>query len=154
MTKITLDQIKKLRAKTKAGVMDCRQALRQAQGKLEEAERILKKWGIESASKRASRETHQGLIETYTHSDGKIVSVVELLCETEFVAKTDEFKRLAHELAMQVAAMKPKNISQLLKQPWIRDEKRTVDSLVKEAIGKIGENIVVRKITRFELGEE
>ncbi len=154
MTKITLDQIKKLRAKTKAGVMDCRQALRQAQGKLDLAEKILRQWGVKSAGKRADRQTACGVVEAYSHTDGRIVAVVELCCETDFVARNDEFKKLAHELAMQVAAMKPKNISQLLKQPWIRDEKRTVDSLVKEAIGKIGENIVVRKITRFELGEE
>jgi len=154
MTKITLDQIKKLRAKTKAGVMDCRQALRQAQGKLDLAEKILRQWGVKSAGKRVNRETAYGVVEAYSHTDGRIVAVVELCCETDFVARNDEFKKLAHELAMQVAAMKPKNISQLLKQPWIRDEKRTVDSLVKEAIGKIGENIVVRKIARFELGEE
>ena len=154
MTKITLDQIKKLRAKTKAGVMDCRRALRQAQGKLDLAEKILRQWGVESAGKRTDRQTACGVVEAYSHTDGRIVAVVELCCETDFVARNDEFKKLAHELAMQVAAMKPKNISQLLKQPWIRDEKRTVDSLVKEAIGKIGENIVVRKITRFELGEE
>ena len=154
MTKITLDQIKKLRAKTKAGVMDCRQALRQAQGKLDLAEKILRQWGVKSAGKRADRQTACGVVEAYSHTDGRIVAVVELCCETDFVARNDEFKNLAHELAMQVAAMKPKNISQFLKQPWIRDEKRTVDSLVKEAIGKIGENIVVRKIARFELGEE
>ncbi|TSC53525.1 MAG: elongation factor T [Microgenomates group bacterium LiPW_31] len=154
MTKITLDQIKKLRTKTKAGVMDCRQALRQAQGKLDLAEKILRQWGVKSAGKRADRQTACGVVEAYSHTDGRIVAVVELCCETDFVARNDEFKKLAHELAMQVAAMKPKNISQLLKQLWIRDEKRTVDSLVKEAIGKIGENIVVRKIARFELGEE
>jgi len=154
MTKITLDQIKKLRAKTKAGVMDCRKALRQAQGKLDLAEKILRQWGVKSAGKRVNRQTAYGVVEAYSHTDGRIVAVVELCCETDFVARNDEFKKLAHELAMQVAAMKPKNISQLLKQPWIRDEKRTVDSLVKEAIGKIGENIVVRKIARFELGEE
>jgi elongation factor Ts len=152
MAKITLDQIKKLRAKTKAGVMDCQQALRQAQGKLDQAEKILKEWGIESASKRASRATYQGLIETYTHSDGKIVSVVELSCETDFVARNDEFKKLAHELAMQVAAMNPKNINELLQQPWIRDEKQTVGELVKETVAQLGENIVVRRIARFELG--
>lgn len=152
--RITTDQIKQLRAKTKAGVMDCRKALEASDGDMKRAEKWLLKKGISRAAKKAGRQTTEGLIETYTHNDGKIVSVVELLCETDFVAKTDEFKKLAHELAMQVAAMKPKNVSQLLKQFWIRDEKRTVDSLIKEAIGKTGENIVVRRIARFELGED
>lgn len=152
MTKITTDQIKKLRLKTKAGVMDCRRALKESDGDMKKAEAWLRKKGIESASKRADRRTSQGLIETYSHGDGKIVSIVELLCETDFVARTDEFKKLAHELAMQVAAMNPKNVKEFLKQPWIRDEKKTVDSLVKEVIGKTGENIIVKRIARFELG--
>jgi len=153
MAKITTNQIKKLRAKTKAGVMDCRKALEVSGGDMKKAEKWLLKKGIARAAKKAGRETSQGLIETYTHNDGKIVSLVELLCETDFVAQTDEFKKLAHELAMQVAAMKPKNVKEFLKQPWIRDEKRTIESLVKEAIGKTGENVVIRRIARFELGE-
>lgn len=153
MTKITTKQIKKLRAKTKAGVMDCHQALRESKGDMKKAEGWLRKKGIKSASKRAGRETTQGVIEVYSHTDGKIVGIVELLCETDFVARTKEFKQLAHELAMQVAAMNPKNVRELLKQPWIRDEKKRTDSLVKEVISKTGENIVVKRITRFELGE-
>lgn len=153
MKKITAEQIKKLRTKTKAGVMDCHQALKKSGGNMKKAEEWLRKKGIKSASKRAGRETRQGLVEVYTHNDGKIVGIVELLCETDFVAKTDEFKQLAHELAMQVAAMNPKNVKELLKQPWIRDEKTKIDSLVKETIGKTGENVVVRRIARFELGE-
>lgn len=153
MIKITTEQIKKLRTKTKAGVMDCRRALEESGGDMKKAEEWLRKKGIKAATKRAGRETKQGLIEVYTHNDGKIVGIVELLCETDFVARTDEFKQLAHDLAMQVAAMNPKNVKELLKQPWIRDEKKTVDSLVKETIGKTGENIVVKRIARFELGE-
>lgn len=154
MGKITIDQVKKLRERTGAGIMEIRQALEAAEGDAKKAIQILKKMGQVKAAKRAGRETTEGLIETYTHSNGKIVSVVELACETDFVARTKEFKNLAHELAMQVAAMKPKNIVELLKQPYIRDEKRTVDSLVKETIAKLGENIVVGRITRFELGED
>ncbi|HUV43103.1 MAG TPA: translation elongation factor Ts [Patescibacteria group bacterium] len=153
MTKIKADQIKKLRAKTKAGVMDCRRALEESSGDLKKAEAWLRKKGIESASKREGRETKQGLIEVYLHNDGKIAGLVELLCETDFVARTDEFKKLAHELAMQAAAMKPKNVKEFLKQVWIRDEKETIDSLVKELISKTGENIVVNRVARFELGE-
>lgn len=154
MKKVTLDQIKKIRAKTRVGVMDCRCALEACGGDLKKAEGWLKKKGMVAAKKRADRMTACGLIESYTHGDGQIVAVVELLCETDFVARTDEFKKLAHELAMQVAAMKPKNTGKLLAQPWIRDEKKTVGELVRETVGKIGENIKVGKIARFELGEK
>ena len=153
MTKIITEKIKELRAKTKAGVMDCRRALEESGGDMKKAEEWLRKKGIELASKRAGRETQQGVIEVYTHNDGKVVGLVELLCETDFVARTDEFKQLAHELAMQVAAMNPRNVKDFLKQPWIRDEKKTIDLLVKELIGKTGENIVVSRVARFELGE-
>jgi elongation factor Ts len=153
MTRITPEQIKKLRDKTKAGVMDCRAALEETGGDLKKAEDWLRKKGIESAGKKAGRETTQGLVEAYSHADGKIVSVVELLCETDFVARTDEFKKLAHELAMQVAAMAPKNAKEFLSQPWIRDENRKIEELVKELSAKTGENIKVGKICRIELGK-
>jgi len=153
MTK-NLNQIKKLRDQTKAGVVDCHQALQASGGDLKKAKEWLKKKGVASADKRGGREAKCGLIETYSHHGGRIVSVVELNCETDFVARTDEFKKLAHELAMQVAAMNPKNVQELLKQLCIRDEKLTVDELIKEAIGKIGENIVVNRVARFELGKQ
>jgi elongation factor Ts len=152
MTKITLDQIKKLRQQTKAGVMDCRRALEESGGNLEKAQEWLREKGINSATKRVQKETGCGLVEAYTHSDGRIVAVVELRSETDFVARTEEFRKLAHELAMQVAAMNPKDVKELLKQPWIRDEKKTVEELVKETGGKLGENIMVKRIARFELG--
>lgn len=151
--KKNLNQIKQLRLETKVGVMDCRQALQASGGDLRKARQWLKKKGMASAGKRGGRETKCGLIETYSHNDGQVVSVVELNCETDFVARTNEFKKLAHELAMQVAAMDPKNVQELLKQPYIRDEKVTIEELIKEAIGKIGENIVVGCLARFELGE-
>lgn len=153
MLKIPLTKIKQLRTKTKAGVLDCRCALEECSGNMGKAEEWLRKKGIESAGKRADRETSSGVLETYSHAQGKIVSMVELLCETDFVAKTDDFKNLAHELAMQVAAMNPENIQKLKKQPYIRDEKKTVDELVKEVIGKTGENISIGRIARFVLGE-
>ena len=154
MTNISLDQIKKLRAKTKAGVMDCRQALEESDGDMVKAEKWLREKGLKSAAKREGRETCQGRIETYTHADGKIVAIVELLCETDFVARTEDFKNLAHELAMQAAAMNPKNNQEFLSQAWIRDEKRTINELVKGLIAKTGENIKVGRIARFELGEK
>ncbi len=152
--KISLEQIKKLRAKTKAGVMDCRQALEEAKGDMAKAENWLKEKGIKSAAKKADRETCFGRIEVYSHGENNLVAVVELLCETDFVAKTKEFKNLAHELAMQVAAMNPKNVDDLLKQSWIRDEKVIISDLIKQTIGKLGENIKVGRILRLKLGEE
>lgn len=153
-TKNFLDEIKKLRNKTKAGIIDCRQALEVSCGDLKKAEEWLREKGIKSADKRAERETGAGLIEVYTHGEGKIVGIVELCCETDFVARTSDFKELAHELAMQVAAMKPKNIKEFLAQVWIRDQGRKIEELVKELASKTGENIKVNRVARFELGEE
>jgi len=152
LVNISLDQIKKLRAKTKAGVMDCRQALEESQGDIVKAEKWLREKGLKTAAKKEGRQTKQGRIEVYSHGEGKIVGLVELLCETDFVARTQDFKDLAHELAMQVAAMEPKDKEELLKQPWIRDEAKTIEELVKELIAKTGENIKIGQIARFELG--
>ncbi len=149
---ISLEQIKKLRTKTKAGVDDCRQALEEAKGDLKKAEDWLKSKGLKSALKREGRATCQGLIEAYTHAGGQIVGVIELLCETDFVARNDDFKNLAHELAMQMAAMEAKNVATFLKQNWIRDESKTIDDLIKELISKTGENITVGQIAQFKLG--
>ena len=155
MSRISLDQIKKLRVKTKAGIMDCRQALEASSGDLKKAEEWLREKGIKSADKRAERATSEGLIEAYNHhGEGKIIGIVELCCETDFVARTAEFKELAHELAMQVAAMKPKNTKEFLAQVWIRDQGRKIEDLVKEFSSKTGENIKVNRVARFELGEK
>jgi elongation factor Ts len=153
MTKVSLESLKKLRTKTKAGVMDCRQALEECQGDFKKAEQWLQKKGIASAKKRADRVTSCGLVEAYTHADSRIASVVELACETDFVARTEDFKKLAHELALQVAAMNPKDVKVLLSQAYIRDETITVENLVKQAIARLGENIVISRIARFELGQ-
>jgi elongation factor Ts len=150
----SLEDLKKLRAKTKAGVMDCRQALEACGGDLKKAEAWLREKGIKSADKRAEREATCGLVEAYTHGEGKIVAVVELCCETDFVERTEVFKKLAHDLAMQVAAMNPKDTKELLSQPWIKDEKSKIDDLVKELSGKTGENIKVGRFYRLELGKE
>jgi len=153
MVKVPLEKIKRLREKTKAGVVDCRSALEECACDIKKAEEWLRKKGLESAQKRADRATSTGIIETYCHAGSKIASVVELLCETDFVARTDDFKNLGHELAMQVAAMNPENVEKFLKQPYIRDEKRTIEELVKEMIAKTGENITIGRIARFALGE-
>ena len=152
--KTNLDRIKKLRAKTKVGIMDCRQALEECKGDFEKAEAWLKEKGLKSAKKKADRDTSQGMIEVYSHGDGKIVGMVELLCETDFVCRNKEFKKTAYELAMQVAAMNPEDVKDFLKQKWIRDESQTIDDLVKGLIAKIGENVKIGRIARFELGEE
>lgn len=150
---ITISQIKALRQKTGAGVMDCRKALEETKGDEKKATELLKKWGVEKAEKKTGRVTKAGLIDSYIHAGGKVGVLVELLCETDFVARTDEFKKLAHELCLQVASMNPKDVKALLKQEYIRDPSITVEQLVKQVIGKLGENITVAKFVRFQLGE-
>lgn len=145
--------IKKLRDETRVSIADCRKALEQTNGNYEKAKAWLAKHGVESAAKKAERETKQGLIESYIHSTGRVGAMVEVLCETDFVARTDEFKKLAKEIAMQVASMNPKDVDELLKQDYIRDTSKTVETLVKETIAKTGENIIINRIHRFAFGE-
>lgn len=147
-----ITKIKQLREKTGAGIADCRKALEETKGDLVKAEAWLREKGIEKAAKKSDRETATGLVETYVHS-GKIGVLVEILCETDFVARTDDFKKLAHEVAMQVSAMNPKNSEELLKQAYIRDPKLTIEDLVKSLIAKVGENIKVKRFVRVALGE-
>jgi len=151
--KITTEQVKKLREKCGAGVMECRRALEETAGKEEKALELIKKKGLEVAEEKKERATSQGVIECYTHGGGRVVSVVELLCETDFVARNEEFRAVAHELAMQVAAMKPKSVKALLEQAYIREPNLTVIDLINGLISKIRENIRVGRIARFEIGE-
>jgi len=149
-----IDQIKKIREITGAGVMDCRRALLEAKGDEKKALALLKKWGIEKSEKKVNRATKAGLIESYVHAGGKVGVMLEILCETDFVEKTEDFQRLAHEICLQIASMKPKDVKTLLKQEYIRDSSDTIESLIKITIGKLGENIVVKRFERFELGEK
>ncbi len=149
--KITAEQIKKLRELTQAGFSDVKMALEEANGDMKKAEDILKKKGFEKAAKKSDRETGQGLVESYVHQTGKVGVLISLLCETDFVARTDEFKTLAHEIAMQVAAMNPKDMDALLKQEYIRDGSKTIDDLIKETIAKLGENIKLSDFKRSEI---
>lgn len=151
---VKLDDIKRLREETSAGVTDCRQALVDAGGDYQKAEKLLAERGLEKAAKKEGKETSQGIIESYVHSNGRVGVVVELRCETDFVARTDEFKKLAHEIALQVAAMKPKNVKTLLAQVYIRDPNLTVAELIKQTIAKLGENITVARFFCLQLGEE
>jgi len=151
MVKITADQIKKLRLMTKVGVMDCRKALQESNGDFAKAQNWLLKKGAALADKKKDRATKSGIIESYIHAGGGIGVLVKLSCETDFVAKNEDFKNLAHELAMQVAAMDPRDVNELLQQEYIRDPKKKVGDLVKETIGKIKENIKVEQISRLEV---
>ena len=149
--KISLELLKKLREDTSAGVSDCRQALEDADGDLAKAKKLILERGLEKAAKKGGRETSQGLIESYVHA-GRVGVLVEVRCETDFVARTDAFKTLAHELTLQVASMNPKNVKELLASPYIRDASLTVEALVKQTVAKVGENITIAKFTRIELG--
>ena len=151
MANLDLKLIKKLRDETSASIADCRRALDESDGNYDKALEWLKKRATEIAAKKADRETAEGIIESYIHQGGKVGVLVQLTCETDFVAKTDEFKKLAREVGMQIAAMDPKDVETLLKQEYIRDSGTTIEGLVKNAIGKIGENITVKKFVRFEV---
>jgi elongation factor Ts len=159
--------IKQLREETGAGVMDAKRALEEASGDMAKAKAVLKEKGLAAAAKKAERATNQGLVEAYIHAGGRIGVLVEVNCETDFVAKTPKFQQLARDIAMQVAAMQPLvvDVEQrsadmegsdeevvLLAQPFIRDGSRTIGDLVKEAIATTGENIRVARFSRFELG--
>jgi elongation factor Ts len=159
--------VKTLREQTGAGVMDCRNALKSTGGDMEKALVILKEKGLLKAQKKAARATGSGLVECYIHTAGRIGAMIEINCETDFVARTDEFKELAHSLAMQVAAMAPVCVSNenapeggepvpdeacLLLQPYIKDPTRTIKDVIVETIAKTGENIKVRRFSRYELG--
>lgn len=149
---ISVDDIKKLREETGAGIADCKEALSESKGDIEKAKQWLKQKGLAKAAKKSDREVNAGLVEVYSHG-GRVGVIVEVLCETDFVAKTEDFKSLAHELALQIASMNPENREELLAQEYIRDNSQTVDSLIKSVIGKLGENIQVGKFARIALGE-
>jgi len=164
---VSAETVKKLRDLTGAGMLDCKKALEETGGELDKAKKILRQRGIAIAEKKAAQETRQGLVEAYIHADGRLGALVELNCQTDFVARTDGFRALAHDLAMQVAATDPQHIAPeelpagsdgnpeelcLLAQPFIRDPSRSIQDLVNDIIAKTGENIRVRRFARFHLG--
>jgi len=151
MKKIKIDEVKKLREKTGAPIIECRNALRQTQGDKKKAIEILRKKGLEKAVKKKERETKSGVVATYTHADKSKGATVVLLTETDFVARNSDFQELAHEIAMQVTAMDPKDINNLLKQNWIRDDQKTIQVLIDESIAKFGENIKIEEFKRFSV---
>lgn len=168
---ISAEHIKELREKSGAGVMDCKRALVDAAGDLERAMVLLRERGLAQVAKRVGRQASEGLVESYVHGGGRIGVLVEVNCETDFVARTPDFRTLAHDIAMQIAATNPPCVDAeeggaagsrpadtdldavpLLRQPFIKDASRTIADLVQEVAAQTGENIVVRRFTRFELG--
>lgn len=191
-----LDSIKVLRDKTSAGVMDCKKALKEAKGDVEKAIEILRKKGIKLASEKSSRAAKEGRIESYIHSNGKIGVLVEVNCETDFVARNDEFRKFIKDISMQIAASKPGYVKRedvpeevvekekeilaapvknkpkealekilagklekfyeeacLLDQPFVKDPKVKINDVLNSLIAKIGENIVIKRFVRYQLGE-
>lgn len=196
---VTAKDVSSLRSKTGAGMMDCKKALTETNGDVEKAVDLLRKKGIAKAEKRAGRVASQGLVYAYQHFTGKVGVLVEVNCETDFVARTDDFQELAKDIALQVASTSPIAVTAeevpedllarersiieaqvaesgkpeavrekmvdgkikkylkervLLDQPFVKDDKRTVGQLVQDISAKVGENIVVKRIQRFEIGEE
>lgn len=196
---ISAEQVKELRAATGAGVMDCRNALEKADGDFDRAVELLREKGLAQAAKRSERETSEGMLELYSHGEGRVGVMVEVNCETDFVARSEDFRNFAHEVALQIAAMtplyvseedvpaevleherevtrksareegKPENIVErivegrlekyldevcLLRQAYIRDDEITIQDLLHDHIVSLGENIVIRRFERWEVGEE
>lgn len=196
MAESTIDKIKQLREETAAGMMDVKRALDESEGDLEGARRILKERGQTIAAKKSARETHEGIIDAYVHFNGRVGVLVEVNCETDFVARTPEFKEFVRGVALHIASMKPlcvapEDISEeeiaqeraifekqaaemnkpeqvtrsivdgrvkkwiseqaLLTQPYVKDTGKTVEDLLKETVSRVGENIVIRRFTRYEL---
>jgi elongation factor Ts len=145
-----VEKIKKLREETEISIAECKKALEEAKGDLEKAKEILKKRYGEMAKKRKERETKEGIIEAYIHPGKKIGVLLELHCESDFVAKNPEFQKLAHELCLQIAAIDPKEVP-LLEQNWIRDESKKIKDLISEYIAKFDENITVERFARFQI---
>jgi elongation factor Ts len=165
--KISVEAVKELRNITNVGIADCKKALLEVGGDMEKAVEFLKQRGVAIAEKKKDVATTEGIIEAYIHYTKRIGALVELNCETDFVARTAEFKELAHDLAMQIAATAPQFLTSeemppeaetdlqaacLLSQPFIKEPNKTVQEIITETIAKVGENIKVRRFVRFELG--
>ena len=168
MVQASVEAIKALREQTSAGIMDCKRALEEAGGDVAQAAELLRQKGVILAGKKAGRDTQEGAVDCYIHTGNRVGALVEVNCETDFVARTPEFKDLVHNLAMQVAAMSPRFLDSeavpdeftvnpeeacLLEQPFIKDPSKTIRDLITEMVGQVGENIRVRRFERFALGE-
>lgn len=147
---IKADDVQKLREATGAGVMECKKALEDANGDFEKAASLIKERGLIKAETKKERATRSGVIESYVHND-RVGVLLEIHSETDFVARSDTFKELAHNISMQIAAMNPENVEALLAQNYIKDEKSNIRELIKGTIAKVGENIEVSKFIRYEI---
>jgi len=143
MYKVSLTDIKQLREETSAGVADCRTALEESKGDFVKAREYLHKKGLERADKKSTREVKAGNVFVYLHHNGRVGSMLSLACETDFVAKTDDFQHLGKELALHIAATRPESLEELLDQEYVRDPSKKIIELIKSVIGKLGENIQV-----------
>jgi len=151
MSQVTMKDIKNLRDKTGAGIMEVKKALEEAKGDEKKAKEILKKQGLAKVAKRADKATGEGQIYSYIHNGGRVGAMVEVRCETDFVARGNDFQSLCKELAMQAVSMNPKDVKDLLKQDYIRDSSKKMGDLVKETAAKVKENITVKQMARMEL---
>ncbi|MBC8084805.1 MAG: translation elongation factor Ts [Hymenobacter sp.] len=154
MPNYTAADIKILREETGAGMLDCKKALESSDGDMDKAREWVRQRGLAKAEKTADRETKEGYIASYVHSTNKIAALVEILCETDYVARNSEFQEMARGVAMQVASMNPATIDELLTQDFIKNPDLTIEQLVKGLSGKIGERFVIKRMVRFEVGEE
>lgn len=146
-----IEKIKKLRVQTGISLAECRNALSVSGGDLEKAKQILKNKGLEFASKKEQRSVCAGAVDSYIHPNAKVGVLLDIRCETDFVARHDDFKKLAHEICMQIAATDPETKDTFLDEAWIKDASKTIKDLVSEYIAKLGENIVIEKFIRYEL---
>lgn len=149
MTDVSL--VKKLREETGVSIALCNKAIKESNGDVKKAKELLQKWGAEIADKKSDRATEQGIIISYVHHNKRFGAMVTVQCETDFVAKNEEFIKLGNEIAMQIASMQPKTTEELMKQTYIRDPAKTIEDLVKEMISKLGENIKIGEFVRLSL---
>lgn len=145
-----VNDIQKLREITGAGVMECKRALEESKGDFDKAKVIIREKGVAKAEKKGERATGAGLLESYIHNE-RVGVLLELRCETDFVAKNSIFRDLAHNIAMHIAAMNPENLDELIGQNYIKDESKTIEELIKEAIARLGENIKIERFCRYEI---
>ncbi len=146
-----IELVKKIRAETGLGIMEIKSAVEEAKGDEVKAKQILKEKGFKKAESKTERETHQGRVATYTHSTGKIGVMVELQCETDFVAKHEDFLELTKDLCLQITAMNPETVEDLLKQEFIKDSSKTIEEMIKTLVAKFGENMKLTRFSRFEI---
>jgi elongation factor Ts len=148
---MSINLIKKLREQTGLSIAECKKALEAAEGDLEKATEALREKSKEMADKKAAVETKEGIIHAYVHSNGKIGVMIELNCQTDFVARNHDFKNLANDLAMQIAALDPPDLETLLSQNFVKEPSKTIADIVSEAIARIGENIKIARFVRYQI---